>query len=687
MIKILELFGGIGSPRVALRNLGVPTKAIDYVEIDEKAVSSYNAMFAHELGYKTQSVVGYDLKPDILIHGSPCFVVDTLVLTKNGYKKIVDITTDDEVLTHRNQYKKVVDFLEQGKKAIWHIKAMGFDELKTTSNHKFFVRERSYSYATNKSGNRVKTRSFGNPEWVECQDLTINHFLGIAINQESKMPSWDGVEYTRGKSTYVKNSLPINDDRFWYLVGRYLGDGWIRNRKERNGNLSGVTVCCGEHKIEEFKDAIGDLFTYTLIKERTVYKLQFSNKELATFMEQFGRGASNKKLPGFIFDLPASKLKMMLDGYMASDGYKVDETLFKVSSVSKELIYGIAQCVAKVYHTPYSIHKVEVEKKKVIEGRVVNQRDYYVLTYKTKSSDASEAFYEDGYIWFPIRDIIETNEKEDTYDITVEEDHSFTANGCIAHNCQDFSIAGHQKGADKGSETRSSLMWETVRIIEEMGEWKPKYVIWENVKNVLSKHMRVNFDNYLAYMEKLGYTNSFKVLDARDFGVPQARERVFTISVLDGEEFDFDRLELKEMQPLSALLDDDYMDCHIVTQPSILSGVGKTGTVKRTTVLDDFAYTVTTRQDRTPAQVVQLEDGRYRFLTEKECWRLQGYSDADFFRAVTANVAPYGKMNRVLYHQAGNSIPVPIFESLFKVILDDLGESNLVQEQFQLSLV
>lgn len=253
--------------------------------------------------------------------------------------------------------------------------------------------------------------------------------------------------------------------------------------------------------------------------------------------------------------------------------------------------------------------------------------------------------------------------------------------------CQDFSIAGHQKGADKGSETRSSLMWETVRIIEEMGEWKPKYVIWENVKNVLSKHMRVNFDNYLAYMEKLGYTNSFKVLDARDFGVPQARERVFTISVLDGEEFDFDRLELKEMQPLSALLDDDYMDCHIVTQPSILNGVGKTGTVKRTTVLDDFAYTVTTRQDRTPAQVVQLEDGRYRFLTEKECWRLQGYSDADFFRAVTANVAPSGKMNRVLYHQAGNSIPVPIFESLFKAILEDLEKSHLIQEQFQLSLV
>lgn len=71
-IQILELFGGIGSPRCALRNLNIPTKAIDYVEIDENAVRSYNSMFAEELPYKMQSVVGWSLKPDILIHGSPC---------------------------------------------------------------------------------------------------------------------------------------------------------------------------------------------------------------------------------------------------------------------------------------------------------------------------------------------------------------------------------------------------------------------------------------------------------------------------------------------------------------------------------------------------------------------------------------------------------------------------------------
>lgn len=70
LIKILELFGGIGSPRKALINLGIPIKAIDYVEIDGKAVRSYNAIFHNDLKYKTGNVVGYNLKPDILIHGS-----------------------------------------------------------------------------------------------------------------------------------------------------------------------------------------------------------------------------------------------------------------------------------------------------------------------------------------------------------------------------------------------------------------------------------------------------------------------------------------------------------------------------------------------------------------------------------------------------------------------------------------
>lgn len=235
--------------------------------------------------------------------------------------------------------------------------------------------------------------------------------------------------------------------------------------------------------------------------------------------------------------------------------------------------------------------------------------------------------------------------------------------------CQDFSIAGHQKGADEGSETRSSLMWETIHIIDQMGEWKPKYVIWENVKNVKSKHMIANFIRYQKEMERMGYTNSYDVLDAREFGLPQARERVFTISCLNGEKFNFDQLIRTPMRKIEEFLEENSKvpSVYDVTQPSVKNVIGKTG-IKRATVIKEFAFTITTRQDRTPAQVIDCGNGRYRYLTERECWRLQGYTDEDFERAKNVQKRR-GRYYTALYHQAGNSIAVPIFESIFRKII------------------
>lgn len=112
--------------------------------------------------------------------------------------------------------------------------------------------------------------------------------------------------------------------------------------------------------------------------------------------------------------------------------------------------------------------------------------------------------------------------------------------------CQDFSIAGKQAGAEKDSGTRSSLMWNTVDIVE----WcLPKYVIWENVKNLLSKKHKHNFDSYIEIMNKLGYNSYYQVLNAKDYGVPQNRERIYTISIrkdIDNKSFKFpDKEELK----------------------------------------------------------------------------------------------------------------------------------------------
>lgn len=94
--------------------------------------------------------------------------------------------------------------------------------------------------------------------------------------------------------------------------------------------------------------------------------------------------------------------------------------------------------------------------------------------------------------------------------------------------CQDFSFAGKQAGGDEGSGTRSSLMYESLRIIDKL---QPKYVIWENVPALLSRKHIHNFSKYLSKMRELGYLSTYTTLNAKDFGVPQNRKRVFTVSV------------------------------------------------------------------------------------------------------------------------------------------------------------
>ena len=195
--------------------------------------------------------------------------------------------------------------------------------------------------------------------------------------------------------------------------------------------------------------------------------------------------------------------------------------------------------------------------------------------------------------------------------------------------CQDMSIAGHQgkakaedgrinrgKGADQGSGTRSSLMWETIHIIEQMGKWKPKFQFDELIRTPMR-----SIDEFLEKNEE----------------VPEVYD---------------------------------------VTQPSVREVIGVTGSVRRATVIEDYAFTITTRQDRTPAQVIDCGKGRYRYLTELECWRLQGYTDEDFERAKKAQQKK-GRYYTALYKQAGNSIAVPIFESIFrKIILNEVREKE-----------
>lgn len=127
--------------------------------------------------------------------------------------------------------------------------------------------------------------------------------------------------------------------------------------------------------------------------------------------------------------------------------------------------------------------------------------------------------------------------------------------------CTSISLVGLQKGANEGSGTPSSLMWETMRIVKSTS---PKYIIWENVKNVLSKRHKQNFDKYIYILQQLGYNNYYKVLNAKDFGIPQNRERIYCVSIrkdIDNKKFEFPKpfeLKIKLKDLLEETVDEKY---------------------------------------------------------------------------------------------------------------------------------
>nr|WP_278430327.1 DNA cytosine methyltransferase [Brevibacillus laterosporus] len=280
-------------------------------------------------------------------------------------------------------------------------------------------------------------------------------------------------------------------------------------------------------------------------------------------------------------------------------------------------------------------------------------------------------------------DYVEIDEKSvRTYNALY--DHRHKAQNVIGYNlkpdilvhgspCQDFSRAGKRLGGNDEDKTRSSLMWETLKIIENLESWKPRFVVWENVKGVLDKDMIHSFSKYIHEMERLGYTNSYEVLNAMDFGIPQKRERVFTISVLGRGRFDFSKLRKREMRPISDFLETDVDERYTIKTPSMLSRIGKNDSgsfAGRLTPIEEYVWTITTKQNRCPnSGIVPLGDGCYRLLTERECWRLMGFDDHDFDIVAAEHPTRAGCMNGMLYKQAGNSIVVDVLEAIFEVLL------------------
>lgn len=236
--------------------------------------------------------------------------------------------------------------------------------------------------------------------------------------------------------------------------------------------------------------------------------------------------------------------------------------------------------------------------------------------------------------------------------------------------CLNFSMIGLRTGGMEGSGTESSLMWETVRIIRE-SKHKPKIIIWENVENTMNYP---EYHQYIGALNELGYVSSYKVLNSLDFGIPQTRNRVFTVSILNGDAFNFDNLQTTPMVNIDEFIDRNfYSDKYRVADRTMAIQFGKLPNNPfngRNMLVGDYARTIVSNYAKVPTSNILAVGDKYRHITEKESWLLMGFDESDFEKAQALYPQRYigGKecMCGILYRQAGNSIVVPVLQAIVR---------------------
>lgn len=455
--------------------------------------------------------------------------------------------------------------------------------METTANHPIYSADIKNTFPRIDKYRRTAKKNLVNVgQWCEAKDMYHKQWATPLSAEPLDIP-------TEQHTMCNQKDLPVMDSHFWYFVGRWLGDGWVRdtprpNKPNGDGN-GGIYLCDSASKEQELRNTVSHITEkYSVSYERAVVKVCFTSQLLCRWLtKHFGKGAINKHIPGFVYGLPVEYRVALFNGIMDSDGYKLDNTHCRITSISKALVLGIrflAESLGWSTSTSYFKRKPTC----VIEGRTVNQHDTYAVAMIKNPNRRTGIAYE-KHKWYLCRSATPTGETKTVYNISVDEDESYIADSIVVHNCQDISVAGKQEGINRkcsacgmvlplnfsedscpkcGAEvelTRSGLFMEQIRIIKEMrkktNECFPKIVIWENVSAATNSNNGDDFYCVLSefaglFGEKLPTLRpekwckageivgdkgslAWRTLDAQYWGVPQRRRRIYLVVDLTGQ--------------------------------------------------------------------------------------------------------------------------------------------------------
>lgn len=454
-VKILSLFDGMACGYIAMQKANIDIEKYIAYEVDKYAIQTAKHNFPQIEEYGDVFKADFTQYKDIdwLIGGSPCVPAGSKVKTNIGYKNIEDLSIGDMVLTHKNRYRPVSRLYQRQANHLYHIKYNGNCTLDLTGNHPI------YTYRN------------GEFKFIRTDELTTNDYVCININQQ-------------------KEHLDYSNDVLW-LIGRALADGYMLKDKK------GVSIAVGQNKIEEFETHLSEMNYYVCHKDRPAVDYIVNNSEVVELYSYFGNHkALDKFIPDSILNLSQEQLSVIFEGYISGDGHKRKDrpnTVMWCSS-SRNLILSIGLITAKLFGKYPTTSIRAAEYKKLPSGFCQTHESYNSQISITDRYNPDIQIIDDKLL-VKIKNIDREDIDVTVYNIETAEDHSYTVNNCIVHNCTYWSIA--QK--NNRETTASGLGWELFsQYVRALREVKPKYFIYENNKS-MSKEIRASITETFGF--------------------------------------------------------------------------------------------------------------------------------------------------------------------------------------------